>query len=433
MRSAIVPILWLLAVAPVAVAAAGYAPLAAEQKAARQAGMPLTRAELKHRPIPAARNAAIELRQLNRLLKEKPIDQTTDETVARIATTQLSEAELIEVRQLLTSRRDVMDLVHAAAAKPACDFNRNWSQGAELLFPEYPTCREAVRLIRAESVLLALDGKVEQAVENQALGFRIARHSESDPCLIAYLVGLACRSISFSGLSAILNGSPPNAAAARKAAQLLEANAMPKRYQQLLRGEVVMATATLKKLRAGGFNSLASLAGDSTPFRELTPQEQRTFVHLIDVGEADCLALYRAAWKAAALPAEKRRKAMAALASRIQPDDSTVPHLLRTIFMPEFKAVDEKHLGLVAREAAFRAGAKVLEAGATGGQWPSELPAGSTDPFTAQSLGYHLEGTGFVIHSVGASGKFAGGKPETGEADRKAGEAFFRYAPPAAK
>ena len=452
MRRVVVPLLWILLAASWALAAppvirpaekldallkligsaeGGPQALAAQKKAARLAGMPLTPADIKHRPIPDERNAAVELRRFNQLLREKPLERNAGMIASRIATSQLTPAELAEVRQLLATRPDLLEAAHAAAAKPECDFNRDWSKGVELVFPEYATCREAVRLITAESVLLARDGKLNEAVENQAHGFRIARHSESDPIIIAYLVGVACRTISLSGLSAILNGSPPDAAAARKAVELLEANALPERYQRMFGGEIVMLTATLKTMRAGDYNSLTALAGEPrTARRALSPQERRAFVRFVDASEADCLGLYREAWSAAALPPTQRRKAMAVVAAHTEPDSSNLTHLIRTVFMPEFESLDKKYLQFLAREAAFRAGAKVLEARATTGQWPSALPATTTDPFSGKPLLYHGEGDGFVVYSVGASGKFAGGKPETGEADRKQGEAFFRYTPP---
>ena len=86
--------------------------------------------------MPAAENAAPYLLRLSRLLKARPLEKQAEALASRIATSRLSEAELAAVRQLLSSRRDVLDLAHQAAARPGCDFQRVWSKGAQLGFPE---------------------------------------------------------------------------------------------------------------------------------------------------------------------------------------------------------------------------------------------------------------------------------------------------------
>ena len=66
----------------------------------------------------------------------------------------------------------------------------------------------------------------------------------------------------------------------------------------------------------------------------------------------------------------------------------------------------------------LRAGATVLAYRASNqGRLPDSLPGAFTDPFTGKPLGYRKEpgakGTGFVIYSVGADGKFDGGRPSS--------------------
>src|SRR5438128_8426205 len=124
-------------------------------------------------------NAAPLYRQLMQRLKEKPLDQEADD-IAEFLTSrrEVTAAQLQKARQLLHSRQDVMDLIHQAAERPACDFERDWSQGPSLLlWPELATMRRAARLLHAETYLLARDRRFSDAAATQSLGFNVAAHA----------------------------------------------------------------------------------------------------------------------------------------------------------------------------------------------------------------------------------------------------------------
>src|SRR5207248_2611378 len=103
----------------------------------------------------------------------------------------LAPDQAAKLRAAFQHRADVGRLIHAAAARPQCVFDRQWSQGAAIMFPEFATMRNAVRWISAESALQLYDGKPLDAIKTDGLGFRVARHAANDPMLIAYLVANA--------------------------------------------------------------------------------------------------------------------------------------------------------------------------------------------------------------------------------------------------
>ena len=87
----------------------------------------------------------------------------------------------------------------AAARRPEGAFQRDWSLGPALLFPEFGTMREAVRLLCAESLLLAQEGRYRESIANQSLGLQISEHAGSETCLVSFLAGVSCRAITLAG------------------------------------------------------------------------------------------------------------------------------------------------------------------------------------------------------------------------------------------
>jgi hypothetical protein len=84
-----------------------------------------------------------------------------------------------------------------------------------------------------------------------------------------------------------------------------------------------------------------------------------------------------------------------------------------------------------AGEDVVSAGAAVLAYRARHDVCPDRLeqamPQPPLDPFSGQPLKYRREGDGFVVYSVGASGKFDGGQPGR---ERYPREAYFRFPAP---
>ena len=125
-----------------------------KKAAARQEGIPLTAQELQQPLPPASQNAAPLYTKLTHLLHDKPLG-LPPYAEGMDAFHAYTPAQVAAVRHTLAARQDVMTLVHQAADKPQCVFLRDWKQGVTLNFPEFMPMREAARLIKTESYLLA--------------------------------------------------------------------------------------------------------------------------------------------------------------------------------------------------------------------------------------------------------------------------------------
>ena len=153
---------------------------------------------------PTGHNAAPVYEQLTHLLKAKPLSrdgEVIDKVKHDVPST---GSNMQEVRSALLRRQDVVALVHEAAQKPECNFNRDYGKGYNLLFPEYAPMRSGVRILSNESALLLYDGKPMDAIRNETLGFQVAQHTKNDSFVIGKLVGIALNAITLHFMERVL-------------------------------------------------------------------------------------------------------------------------------------------------------------------------------------------------------------------------------------
>ena len=401
-------------------AAAGPANLAREEVLARQAGMALTPEQMQRPLPPIEQNAAPLYTTLTGLLHDKPLG-LPKYAEGMDAFHSYTPEQIALVRRTLIARPDVMALVHQAADKPQCVFVRGWNNPFTATFPEYLPMREAARLLKTESYLLARDGKYHEAILNQQRGFRVAEQSASDPVLISFLVGTACYSLTLSGMQSILALAGPNAAVDSEVQRTVLENHMHLSLRRAMAGETGFGFVCLSRmhtaenqgaaaaLAAGGFDD-----GESQKAM-LSAAEKQNLHALIDAWQADYLNHMRPLVLAGDQPPQARRAAFAAVSSRLdqeQKQASDPTHLLSLILLPVFGRVDENETRSQAQTAVTLAAASLFKLKAQTGVFPASLPAQFVDPFTNKPLGYRLEGTnGFVVYSAGPTGTFDGGKP----------------------
>ena len=414
-------------------AAAGPADLAREEAAARREKMLLGPEEMQAPLPPVDQNAAPLYVKLTQLLHDKPLG-LPKYAEGMDAFHSYTPAQIAAVRQTLAARQDVMTLVHQAADKPQCVFVRDWKLGADVQFPEYQPMREGVRLLKTESYLLAHDGHFEEAVANQSRGFQVAEHAASDPMLISYLVGIACDTVTLTGMQSILAVAGPNSAAdaAVQNAVFTKQPRLSLRYA--LAGESGFGCACILNMHQAENQGLeaALVAGglpkdpnDKASQRDVKPDNLH---NLIDAWQADYLAHMRVLVAASDLPPVERKVAFAAADRRLNQEtqntsDST--HLVTLILMPTITKLAENDTRTRARVAVTLAAASVLAEKAKTSAFPSALPPGFIDPFTNKPLLYKRETAGgFVVYSAGPTGGFDGGKPGEKAPPQ---ESVFRY------
>ena len=413
--------------------ASGPADLARERRLAEKEGI-VTRAGQPQQTLPpAGENAAVLYARLDALRKKQPsasyLTMPAETFSLRYTYT---PAQLDAIRTAVQSRPDILTLLHQAVAKPQCVFPSDPAPP----FAEYAGLREDARELKAESTLLAFDGKYAEAAANQELGFRLAANAASTPKEIGFLVGGAIDAITIRSLQDILANAGPDAALdSRVEADILALP--PLSLHHALSGEPAWTAAEIAELRSGTPADLVQafqLSGLQTvpPAAQFTPAEQKQVGLILDAAEADYLHQMRQIIPAADNPAA-RHTVFAAAEARVQSDtDDPIrtisDHLNPVASLAQFAgsggSLEQQADRVQARRLVTAAGAAVLAAKARTGAFPVALPAPFADPFTGKSLGYRPEGAdGFVVYSAGPSGDYDGGKP----GDLPKAQIFFRY------
>jgi len=121
-----------------------------------------------------------------------------------------------ETRTLLAKNTAYLSLFEQASRIPDCAFPVNWAGGPETAtMPHLARFREATRLLGARAVLLARDGKADEALAQCETVLRMADHARGDPMLVATLVAWAIRSIDVGAAESVLNTADPSPEACR--------------------------------------------------------------------------------------------------------------------------------------------------------------------------------------------------------------------------
>ena len=201
----------------------GPADLAKARETAVKNDLVLDAANLQKPLPPEGQNATPLYAKLAKMLKDKPLHlplyaQSLNGMYA------YTPEQIAAVRQIYDSRPEVWALVHQVADAPQSDFARDWTKDPNLIFQEFASLREAERLLRTETYLLAAQGNYSDAVKTEARGFRVAAHTVSDPILISYLVSVACQQLALNGMGDILQLSGPNPAVAAQVKKAVETN-----------------------------------------------------------------------------------------------------------------------------------------------------------------------------------------------------------------
>ena len=238
--------------------------------ALRQREEPTTMAEAAPKPVPAARNAAIGYQSV--LKVDFTPGAASDSAIAGLTNAEINQindfrripsaGHLAQVRPLLARRsvRQALQTFRRASQKPDCVFPIRWDDGQLALFPHLAKLRNASRLVLAQAIVSAVDGKPDEAAQWLRVGLRFPRHTMQEPTLIAQLVTYALYAMVADTIPAVLayDDLPP-AATARLQAELATVDLNPPLRQALLTERVF------------GLNMFGQLAGSMDSEGALTP------------------------------------------------------------------------------------------------------------------------------------------------------------------
>lgn len=401
---------------------------AAEIESARLAGIPVTAQALQGVIPPSERNAAPVYTKFAALLKAHPL--TEDEKNASFAAVGLvpPERAIQRVRQLFKRRPELLRTIHQAAAYPECSFQRDWSYPAAVDYHERLPMQDAARLLRDQSMALTYEGHPGEAIRIQAQGFRIAQHMSAWKGMLGLMGAQDVDGMTIRCFRAILIRSGTDPAVASAVRTTIEREWRPRSLIRALQEHAGSNVLDLDCLRALGPGYLKSFLGNGSPGK--VQMATRQWNDYIDDNGSVLLQRERRAIIAAGLHYWLSAPILHAIGRETMADVNP-SHLVALTFGFEIELEAERQAETEAAAGITRSAAALLVWRSRHGAYPSNLaPAISpvpVDPFDGRPLRYRREGRGFVVYSIGTTGKSTGGTPT-----RKPGryDILFRYPVP---
>jgi len=415
---------------------------------ARKSGLPVTTAELATTAPPASENAATAYARMTALLNTQPISQEdmSLEKYSRLAHPTIAQTH--QIKSSLARRSDLLQLAHQAASRPNCVFATDWKNPnpAAIIFPDLKTVREAARIISSESVLMAREGHGMQAVQNEALCFRIAQHAGSDGLPVQGIVQDAVNAIALRSMQYILLANPRDTEVAKAVMVSIDKNWKPAQVPSILRRETAMQTGYIEYLRQAGPFGLLLIYDKDKPAAKMPDYEKQNWNTTLNENGMFMLSEMSKMTAASELPYPQAiAEEIAISASRDnstpQSDPSPLDHFIvygdtrkrlnRTIGYMTLPVVSRPLRNAAtdtARARVTHTAAAILNYKVIHGSLPTTLETIGApipvDPFDQQPLRYRREGNGFVVYSVGTTLHYDGGT--AGQPIAKT-ESAFRY------
>ncbi len=252
-------------------------------------------------PALPAENAAPSYRLLKGLSgRSSKVADRHDEIVFRGSKEDIARMESL----ILASSKDLAT-IDQATLLPRCWFDRNWSQGAATLFPEYADMRAAAKLVALRGTLSVRQGSQKSAQDDLNRIFRIANHAREEPTSIARFVSDSIYTIGLNTLAewAWISSSP--VAKSRYAAMLADAvERMPKTDVLLEnRGKLFEMLSMVDLCSTQEGRTMLGLRDDDLP----TSERFIGFLASPSKARISIVRANRAYWAALKLPPGKRQ------------------------------------------------------------------------------------------------------------------------------
>ena len=175
----------------------------------RKDGRPMSAQDIIPRPVPPDENAAPLYQSAFALLDSasagnESLANALSQAVAACESDPDSEEKLAALERLLATPSVVraLELIDKAAARPRCNFDLPYEQGAMMLFPHANGLLKVSRFQAAQALLDARRGNAAAVWRGIETSFRMADSLREEPVLISALVRLAMLNATASRIAA---------------------------------------------------------------------------------------------------------------------------------------------------------------------------------------------------------------------------------------
>ena len=217
----------------------------------RSDGNPTTTADLAGERIPDEENAAVMYLKAFELTSTK--QGTEDSGVIGMFPSRKERAKdptlWNKAAEVLPRYQGVISLVEQAQTRPKCRFPVNWGRGYNALFPHLAPVRRLAQLLRAQALIDAKAGKMDEALRSTGLAFKLSDSLKDEPNLISQLVRITVVGIAARTFTEVLEYGGIDESQARRLYGTLSGINMDTSMVTAMRGERVFGILAFQEVR----------------------------------------------------------------------------------------------------------------------------------------------------------------------------------------
>jgi hypothetical protein len=352
----------------------------------RTAGLPTALAELAPAPLPPERNGAVLYQAAFEKFRQLPDLQPSAQTAEPLAVSE-------ELRKLLPSQSEPLDLLRQAADLPDCQFPLRYEDGFAMQVVHLVPLRRAADMLAARVVVRAEAGELDGAVDDLRVVFQMARALGHEQIMVSQLVRMAISEAGLLVLQSVLPRLPDPVAALRRVGPDPARGAL----SMALRGEVPLCLTVLdRKVLEAVLNDPAV----NLPWIFKAPGAGP----LLKSELADQLELYRKASQALRSPYPEAIVRLRELERGVRDQGDA----LACLVYPALARSAEREARLASSVELAQLAARFLAQRRKNGAFPSSLEAleggpAPADPLTAAPFEVLEEAQTLVLRSRGAA------------------------------
>ena len=336
-----------------------------------------------------------------------------------------------QIDAAIQTAKPLLDIVERADAKPGLNWNRDWSRGAMVLFPEFAELKSIARYFNTRAEAKERRGDHLGALHDLRESFKIARKIGEEPVLIADLVRVAIEAMTFRSTGYILDTCPVNDETLAAMRGIADETTAPRTSADVVRFETCMFESTMNAPSdiselAKMFGSSADGDGPQSPnsFDEAmmrwtlkTPGMKKLVHAKMLENQAKIVHAFEDNADKPYVVQVKANKEMEAEIDR----DTSVSGKVAGIFKPVYAQYIEARTRNIALRESFRAITDALAlqrpALASALSTPIRTAKPHLDPFTGSSILSIRDKEGVKVYSVGPDLVDDGGAVMTGGED----------------
>jgi hypothetical protein len=365
-------------------------------------------ADLNPKPkVADAENAASLYRSLGYQIEAIEADKSKAEVIKLLDTFGISDnadADLGRILREIQAHQGLFADIDKLAGKPRVDFQRDYSKGIMVLFPEFADMKRIAKWQCGRARAQWMTGNRHAAIDSLRTAYRTAEHAAEEPNILGCLVPIAISAICHRVLDRFITDARNDASTLKQLAEMLSNVRDRADMRKALEGEFVLGMATLENLEPKLFANIAQLYEGKTT---ASPAWLDTLMSNPRIRKM-YTAKFAEAWRLTfeQIPSDREdwtgfQEAVESRTKAIESDRS-LDNIFNQIMFPILDQAVWAAAKQVAERRTELVSLKLLLARRKG--LPADLSMYGQlgiDPFTSKQLGYRREGKGFKVWSVG--------------------------------